>query len=259
MLEDIKNRIILICIVLILAGAGVSQLIKLPEEILSKVAWTPIKPLIVKAEEDTGPAVHAEGSEVVELKGIETFCQHPHYPTGCESVSLYILLNYYGVDVTVADIVEALPKGEEPYKKDGVYYGADPHKVFVGDPRRESSFGVYNEPIAKTAQQFKDGAVAESGVSLERIKKTVAGRDPVIVWTTVSYERSPKVTAGWKVKETGEEIQWMGNEHAVVVYGYDADNIYVSDPYDGKKKVIPEEDFMRSYSGFGGMVVYYKK
>lgn len=83
------------------------------------------------------------------------FCQYPDYPTGCESASLYMLLKYYDVDVTMEQIVEEMPKGSNPYYKNGVRYGADPEKEFVGDPRNNWSFGVFNEPVAKVAEKFK--------------------------------------------------------------------------------------------------------
>ena len=61
--------------------------------------------------------------------------QHPDYPTGCESIALYMLLRYYGTEVTPAQIVEALPKGPVPYRKNGRDYGANPEREFVGNPR----------------------------------------------------------------------------------------------------------------------------
>ena len=39
------------------------------------------------------------GAESGVMLDVIEFCQYPDYPTGCESVSLYMLLNYYGVDV----------------------------------------------------------------------------------------------------------------------------------------------------------------
>lgn len=84
----------------------------------------------------TGAGVEESG---VMLDVIE-FCQYPDYPTGCESVSLYMLLDYYGVDVTVDNIYDLLPMGTQPSDdEEGVRHGANPEREFVGDPRSDYS------------------------------------------------------------------------------------------------------------------------
>ena len=45
------------------------------------------------------------------MLSVMEYRQHPDYPTGCESAALYILLKYYNVNVTMEEIVNALPKG----------------------------------------------------------------------------------------------------------------------------------------------------
>lgn len=147
--------------------------------------------------------------------------QHPDYPTGCESASLYILLQYYGVDVTMEEIVEALPKGPTPYEVDGVLYGANPEREFVGDPRDLSSYGVFNEPIRETAEQFKSGAIAKSGATLEDIKEIIANGNPVEAWYTTNIEGGIQYRREWIDYETGETVRWPAYEHAVVIYGFD--------------------------------------
>lgn len=255
MLDEVKGRIIAVCIAAVVVAAGLIGLTKLPAETLASITW--LKPETAPSPTDTGNGTQT-GAGVVELSSVGTFSQNPDYPTGCESASLYILLKYYDADVTMAEIVDALPKGPEPYEQDGRYYGADPEKAFVGDPRSSSSFGVYNGPVAKTAQRFRAGAAAESGVSLDTLKKIVLGGDPVIAWTAISYDVTPEVTHTWTDLQTGRTIQWLSNEHTVVVYGYDADHIYISDPYDGTKKAVAEEAFDESYTRFGQRIVYYR-
>ena len=63
-----------------------------------------------------------------------TINQYPDYPTGCESVALTILLNYYGVEVSPLDIIDKLPKGELPYKKDELLMEETPKKSSSGIP-----------------------------------------------------------------------------------------------------------------------------
>lgn len=37
------------------------------------------------------------------------------YPTGCESAALTILLKYWGINVSIGQVVDVLPKGAQPY------------------------------------------------------------------------------------------------------------------------------------------------
>ena len=60
-----------------------------------------------------------------------TFNQFPEYPTGCESVALYLLLNFYEVNVSVEDIVSNLKKGPLPYKNNGQVLGGNPEIEFI--------------------------------------------------------------------------------------------------------------------------------
>ena len=60
--------------------------------------------------------------------------QYPDYPTGCESVSLTMLLNYYGILVTPDNVISSIVKGNLPYTKNGITYGGNPETEFVGNP-----------------------------------------------------------------------------------------------------------------------------
>ena len=203
----------------------------------------------IPAEELTAPSVAEE--KIIE------YCQYPDYPTGCESASLYILLQYYDIEVTMEEIVEALPKGPRPYEgANGVIYGADPEKEFVGDPTLSNSYGVFNQPIAETANGFKDGAVAVNGISTFEIEKIVSNGVPLIAWVSMYPEKEPTVSR-WYDYVTSEQITWVGGEHAVVVYG-EADGEYlISDPITGEKGVLTEKELNTGLERYGGKIVYY--
>ncbi len=199
-----------------------------------------------------------EIKSVIKLENIIAKDQHPNYPTGCESVALYILLRYYNVDVTIEDIVEELPKGEIPYVVNGKMYGANPEKEFVGDPTDINSFGVYNKPIAKTANKFKKGAIAKNGVSIKKIKEIIASGNPVIAWVSINEDiEKIVISKSWYDIDTGEKVNWIRGEHAVVVYGYDSNNFYISNPYNGKKYKKSLDNFEYYYFAMGERIVYY--
>ncbi len=190
------------------------------------------------------------------IDNVITFNQYPTYPTGCESVSLYILLKYYNVNVTVDDIISKLPKGDMPYRKDGVLYGGNPYVEFVGSPYSAASYGVFDDPIYNVAVQYKSGMINGKGNSLDTVLNIVSQGRPVIVWTSM-YLSLPYVSGSWIYPETNEVIEWPANEHAVVIFGFNDDYVIISDPLDGKIKYQDRKLFESRYNYFGKRNLYY--
>ncbi len=182
--------------------------------------------------------------------------QYPEWPTGCESVALYILLDYYRVDASVRDIVEALPKELLPWEEDGITYGGNPERGFVGDPSDRGSYGVLNGPIAAAANRFLGGAVAESGLSVRDVESILRSGAPLICWVSMYPHSEPKISH-WTDAVTGEQVTWIGGEHAVVVYGREGMDFKVSDPRSGRREVMSRSDFAAGFARHGGRVVYY--
>lgn len=191
---------------------------------------------------------------------VSLYCQYPDYPTGCECAALYMLLRFYGTDVTMEQLANAIPKGSAPYEaEDGTMYGADPEKVFVGDPRNSYSYGVFNEPIAQTANQFRDGAVSRTGVSLEAALDIVDTGHPVIAWYTTNPETGIVYRRSWRDEQTGEKITWPGNEHAVVITWHDDTSLSYNDSSTGKSVTVGIEKFREIFDELGGRIVCYEK
>lgn len=188
---------------------------------------------------------------------VAAYNQHPDYPTGCESASLYMLLNYYNINASMEEIVEGLPKGPTPYEKDGGVYGANPEKEFVGDPKDSNSYGVFNEPIKEVADTFKSGAIAKTGATIDDVKAIIDSGNPVIAWNTTNLEKVIEYREEWLDYETGEIIKWPSYEHAVLVYGYDTNNIFYNDPNTGSSCSLRNGDFLNAFDKLGGRIVYY--
>ena len=185
------------------------------------------------------------------------FSQYPDYPTGCESAALYILLKYYNTDVTMAQITEALPKGPVPYLYDGLYYGADPEREFVGEPTSAYSYGVFNDPVASTAEKFRKGVKTQDSVPLSDVIRLLDEGKPVIAWYTLHPDKPIEYKSSWFDQKTGRLIVWPDGEHAVVVCGHDSENISFSDPETGTIKTVKQSDFQKYYDRLGGRIVYY--
>lgn len=221
--------------------------------VLTPVKWHQwktgdVKPDGTVEEGDTGGGVMLDVME---------FCQYPDYPTGCESVSLYMLLKYYGADVTVETIYDLLPMGAQPYDdENGVRRGANPEREFVGDPRSEYSYGVFNEPIAKVAEQLMPGALTKRGATLDDIRVILDTGNPVLAWYVSAPMRDIMYRWTW-IDENGETVAWPGGEHAVVVCGYDDTSFTYRDPNAGTTVIIDCGTFEKSFLELGGRIVYY--
>jgi uncharacterized protein YvpB len=199
---------------------------------------------------------HSKYDTTFELKEFYTVSQMPDYPTGCESVALYMLLKYYDVDVTIEQIIEELPKGLRPYTKDGVRYGGNPEIEFIGDPRDNRSFGVYDKPIADIAENHKSGVINVRGKDLDELLPLVKFGRPVLVWTSINLT-PPYISHQWIYEPTGERIDWLWLLHAMVIVGYTEDRIIVADPIPGKIVSYDRATFEYTYDYYGKRAIYY--
>lgn len=198
------------------------------------------------------------GAKIVDLPVIE-FNQNPDYPTGCESAALYMLLKFYGVDTSVAQIVDILPKGPKPYTANGRTVGANPEREFVGTPTDSGSFGVFNEPIAKVASQLRSGAITKKGATMKEVLSILNTGNPVIAWYTTRPDTGIVYRKEWYDYQTGELIRWPGGEHAVVICGHDAEDLTYRDPNTGSSVTMSQDKFSEIFYELGGRIVYYEK
>lgn len=183
--------------------------------------------------------------------------QTNEWPTGCESVSTVMLLQYLGVDISVRQFVDRYLEKEPLFEKDGKLYGADPRRVFVGDPADDRSMGCY-APVIKKAlgrvlREKRDWeAVDLSGTSTKELLRDYIDCDmPVIYWASIDLKET---YAGpeWIVADTGEIFEWRSNEHCMLLVGYDEENYYFNDPWHnhgtiGYEKKLAEKRHKEQY------------
>lgn len=186
-----------------------------------------------------------------------TFNQFPNYPTGCESVALYLLLHYHGVNVNVEEIVSSLKKGPLPYENNGQKLGGNPEVEFIGDPKTKYSYGVYNQPIAEVANQYKGGVISKFGLEFKEVLKLVEDKHPVMVWTTINLSK-PFISTTWVDFKTGAKIQWISGEHALVIFDIEDSQVVVSDPYTGTIRQLDKKIFESRYNYLGKRAIYYE-
>lgn len=171
------------------------------------------------------------------------------YPTGCESVSAVMLLQFLGVDITVDEFIEKYLEKQDFEKRDGEMFGPDPRKYFCGSPYDEDSFGCYAPVIAGAMKRVLGGTYTvkdESGTdTAELIRRYIDKGMPVVYWACINM-REPVIGPQWKLMDTGQIFTWVSNEHCMLLVGYDGEGYYFNDPYNNNglihypKEVVEE-------------------
>lgn len=190
------------------------------------------------------------------VSDIITYNQYPKYPNGCEAVALYIMLRHYNVDVSVDSVMDALPRGNAPHYVNGILYGGDPNYEFLGDPRSDDGWGIYDKGLASVANKFKSGIINGTGMDFNKIFGLINENRPVLVWTSMDMKK-PFVSTKWISEKTGKEIIWKRYNHAVLVIGYNDDSVIVSDPINGRIRYFDRNEFISIYDFMGRKALYY--
>lgn len=157
--------------------------------------------------------------------------QLPDLPTGCEVTSLAMAINFCSIGVSNTVLADYyLDKGE--------YRAVDFRRKFVGDPREANAYGCYAGVIVNCAEKFFKSVpnrnfdvVNMTGSDPSRLYAYLEMGYPVIVWATAKMRPSSE-GARWIDRETGEIVTWKGNEHCLLLIGYDntLGRVYVNDP-----------------------------
>lgn len=196
-------------------------------------------PEITTTPEVTTTPVVTTRPQAVQLD-VGMVLQNPELPTGCEATSLTMLLSHKGFDVSKGRIADLMPKMDF-YSSGGVYYGADFITTFPGNPRSGSGYGCYAPCMVTTAERYFE-SIGNSeyylreltGSEFDELYNYVAAGNPVMVWATMSMIE-PRYTSSWTTP-SGKRVTWLGNEHCLVLTGYDTARgiVYVNDPLKGK-------------------------
>ncbi|WP_255884222.1 MULTISPECIES: C39 family peptidase [unclassified Ruminococcus] len=180
------------------------------------------------------------------IENVPFISQNGQYPSGCESISATMLLNYYNYDITPETFIDGyLHMDYLRISDDGMYVvGPDPYTAFIGTPYNEDSLGCYPPVIVDALNKVfdetdsKNTAKDTTGMSLEELIDTYIVQDePVLVWSTM-YLWSPVETDSWIVQgasenspyNDGDIYNWIANEHCLVLTGYDEHYYYFNDP-----------------------------
>lgn len=193
---------------------------------------------------------------------VDYISQLEDYPTGCESVSAVMALNYVGIDITVDEFInEHLPMGKLPKKNEnGDKIGSDPNKCFIGNPYKESGYGCYSTVIANAIEDVIDSGydgykVKELKIeSLDSLCNYLDRDIPVIFWATMGMAEAKPGTE-WIIEDTGEQFTWIKPMHCLLLVGYDDEYYYFNDPQKGKQCEYKKDDVAKAYKAMGSQAV----
>lgn len=189
--------------------------------------------------------------------------QLPNYPNGCESVSAVMLLQSYGIDITVDEFVNKYLKKDKIYSIEGERYGPDPSTTYAGDPASlTNGFGVF-EPGIKLAIEKVLNDKLEKGKSFSVYGSDtkapliyyVSSNVPIVIWATTNYD---PVNEMWTWKSYNKQCSYTypKNSHTIVVTGMDENFYYVNDPLQEHGNVkVEKEKLEKSFDSLGRQVV----
>ena len=189
--------------------------------------------------------------------------QSENYPTGCESVTTVMLLHYLGYDISVDDFIENYLEMKDFENRDGVLYGPDPWKYFVGSPYDPDAFGCYAPVICKALEKIAGDSFEirdETGKDLDSLVESYLKNNmPVIIWNSINM-REPIIGPEWKLLDTGENFTWISNEHCMLLVGEDEDSYIFNDPYENRGVIAcPKVVIQERYESYRRQAVGLKK
>lgn len=186
--------------------------------------------------------------------------QHPELPSGCEITSLTMLLQFYGVTKGKTELASEMKKDPTPMVRDddgSIAYWGNPNTGFVGDiTGRTRGFGIYHSALFELLKKYVPSGVDLTNGSFDRVEQFISDGAPAVVWTTIDFN----VPSKWVVWDTPiGPIQTTFQEHAVLLVGYDEQNVYVNDPWTGRAQVaVNKEQFVQTWEAMGKQAISYK-
>lgn len=186
----------------------------------------------------------------------------PEWPTGCESVSTVMLLNYLGIIIRVEEFVSFLPT-QRLIKKDNKLYGYSPHDYFIGSPDDSNSYGCYSDVIIKTvntiarAKGIPIKATDISNLSTEEIIEQYILRDiPVLYWATIDLKPSGIAESWQLLGHDGKIFTWKSNEHCMLLVGVHDNEYIFNDPWNNNGIIsYPKELVIKRHEEMLSMAV----
>ena len=194
-----------------------------------------------------------EKSPVLEVPALS----QTDWPTGCESVSAVMALNWAGADLTVEDFVYGfLPMDELWMDAAGQLCGPSPADTFIGDPAGRG-YGCFAPVLARTMSRAAPAgyrALDLTGSPLSELACAYLRHNiPVVIWATMEM-RPVEAGTQWLLPG-GEVFTWPSGEHCLLLVGETAEGYLLNDPRAGETVCYDKELVRRRYESLGSQAV----
>ena len=179
------------------------------------------------------------------------------WPTGCESVSAVMALNWAGADLTVEDFVYGyLPMDELWTDAGGRLCGPSPADAFIGDPAGQG-YGCFAPVLARAMSQAAPAgyrALDLTGSPLSELTDAYLRHNiPVVIWATMEM-RPVETGTRWQLP-SGETFTWPAGEHCLLLVGETSEGYLLNDPRAGETVCYDKELVRRRYESLGSQAV----
>ena len=186
--------------------------------------------------------------------------QNPDFPNGCEAVSAVMLLQHYGVNISVADFVNNYLQKDRIYIEDDTRYGPDPSQFYAGDPAGVG-WGIFEPGLIKSislclSKELDDDvsfSITGSDGKMP-LELCVSDGSPIVIWATTNYKPADKIYE-WKSYDGKYTYTYPEYSHAIVVTGMDENYYYVNDPLKEEEQKIEKKTLEDVFDSMGRQVV----
>ncbi len=185
--------------------------------------------------------------------------QFPEFHNGCEAVSVKMLLDKFGFNLTKEGVVNEFPLDDtevqfDEYGKISVW--GDPDKGFVGSMvgQEDIGFSINPGPVVNYLGKYFENPVDLTNVDSSVLERYIRAGIPVVVWITVGFN-DVNSSVSWMTPD-GKEINGTFDTHAMTLVGFDQNNYYLNDPFTGTQNTqVSKERFVDAWGQLGNKAV----
>lgn len=153
------------------------------------------------------------------------------YQYSCEFDAAWVILRSYGIEASVDQLIGivGVDSSLEPYIKETkggfLIYGGDITRSFSGDYRKNFLARSSGKAMRKAFEHY--GLRTQAVASRRDVEQALRGGALVWMKTTVDFKTWRPAT--WIMPDGREQRTVLGNDHAVVVMGFNAQGVVIRD------------------------------
>lgn len=129
------------------------------------------------------------------ITGVPLIAQRPELPNGCEITAVTMMLQYAGAKVDKMQMAREMPRS------------SDPNYGYIGQPWDQTGITIFPPALMNLVEKYTGTAKNLTGQNFDAIKYQINLGHPVVTWNTL----------------------YGFPYHALVVTGYDQNNVYYND------------------------------